>query len=181
MLILCLQSSLKGDDASEAFRVMYGGNVPNTTADIPESVTNQANAEDFHLLSTSIGAGPEQLRPPRVTRIGLVQNKWPVSTSAPLLQQREAIQSRIGTLVEAAGATGVQVCCLPQETALLLTSSDPVQNDIPFPDLLRLTSSTPCSPFCRIQHAHAGALLARGMANAIRLLHSRESTVVRVC
>lgn len=106
---LCFQASLKGDEASEAFRVMYGGNVPNTTADIPEAIAKQAIDNDFHLLSTTISANPEQLRAPRVTRIGLIQNKWPTSTTAPLVQQREAIQSRISTMVESAGALGVQV------------------------------------------------------------------------
>lgn len=130
MTFLCLQSSLKGDDASEAFRVLYGGNVPSTTADIPEAVAKQASDEDFHLLSTSISASPEQLRPPRVTRIGLIQNQWPVSTSAPLLQQREAIQSRIGMLVEAAGAMGVQVRHLPRATRLVVPSLPPTPDQI---------------------------------------------------
>eukprot|EP00892_Ulva_mutabilis_P001867 jgi/Ulvmu1/11681/UM008_0091.1 len=109
-----LAASLKDEDKAEAFRVLYGGTVPNTTADAAEAVRKAAEAHDFHLLASSLSAKSEQLRPPRVTKVGLIQNQWPVATSAPLLQQREAIHSRIGQMVEAAGAMGVQVLCLQE-------------------------------------------------------------------
>ena len=104
-----LQASLKGEDAAEAFRVLYGGTAPSTAADAPDAAKEAAEAHDFHLLSSSLSAKPEQLRPARVTRIGLIQNKWPIATSSPLPQQRESIQSRIRPIVEAAGAMRVQV------------------------------------------------------------------------
>lgn len=62
----------------------------------------------------SFGAAREQLRRPRVTRIGLIQNAIALPTTAPFADQRAAIHAKVGRLAEVAAAAGVQVLCLQE-------------------------------------------------------------------
>ena len=48
----------------------------------------QAAAEgDFDLKAFSFSAAPEQMRPPRVIRLGLIQNKSVLATTEPYADQ----------------------------------------------------------------------------------------------
>ena len=87
---------------------MYGGIVPEL-ADASDAAKAKANSKSFHMLSYSILGVQEQTRVSRVTRIGLIQNKWPADTSAPIADQIKAIQARIGDIIDAAGDMGVKV------------------------------------------------------------------------
>ena len=55
--------------------------------DLPETASTMAKERDFELVGYSISAKPEQLRPPRIVRIGVVQNKIVLPTSAPVKDQ----------------------------------------------------------------------------------------------
>jgi beta-ureidopropionase len=52
-----------------------------------QDVTEEANAKKVDLAGYKIHAGPEQLRQPRIVRIGAVQNKIVLSTTAPVAEQ----------------------------------------------------------------------------------------------
>jgi hypothetical protein len=90
-------------------RVFYGGDVPKLQCHIDDAAV--PDGADFQ--SFDIAAAPEQTRRPREMVIGAVQHAHPAATTAPVGEQRAAAQARVGELVEAAGAAGVQArCCL---------------------------------------------------------------------
>ncbi len=72
-----------------AKRVIYGLNQgkPVGTLDLDEACLTRAKQDDFDLRTASFRAAPEQFRPPRVVRIGLIQNKIVLPTDAPYAQQ----------------------------------------------------------------------------------------------
>ena len=76
---------------------------------VSDTAQAKSQAKEFHMLSYSILGAEEQTRVPRVTRIGLIQNKWPADTSAPIAEQMKKIQTRIGDMIDAAGDMGVKV------------------------------------------------------------------------
>lgn len=57
-------------------------------------------------------ADKELLREPRVVRVGLIQNSIALPTTAPLSDQKRAIFEKLRPIIDAAGASGVNVLCL---------------------------------------------------------------------
>ena len=50
-------------------------------------IIEEANIKKVELAGYKISASPEQLRKPRIVRIGAVQNKIVLSTTAPVVEQ----------------------------------------------------------------------------------------------
>ena len=61
-----------------------------------------------------IEAKPEELRPAKRVRVGLIQNKIVLPTNAPLADQRNAIHKRIAELIHAAHLCDVNVICMQE-------------------------------------------------------------------
>ncbi|GMN58379.1 hypothetical protein TIFTF001_027483 [Ficus carica] len=59
-------------------------------------------------------ADKELLREPRVVRVGLIQNSIVLPTTAPFSDQKTAIFQKIKPIIDAAGASGVNVLCLQE-------------------------------------------------------------------
>ena len=57
----------------------------------------------------------EQLRSPRLVRVGVVQNATPLSPSEPIDQQRLALHDKISSITSLASKAGVNIICF-QET-----------------------------------------------------------------
>lgn len=55
--------------------------------ELPSDVRDVASKHDFEVKAFQIGAAKEQMRPPKIVRIGLIQNKIVLPTSAPLQEQ----------------------------------------------------------------------------------------------
>lgn len=68
----------------------------------------------FELKGQIFTADREQLRAPRVVRIGIIQNKIVLPTTAPLAEQRNAIHRRVETLINGAALSGVNIICLQE-------------------------------------------------------------------
>lgn len=66
----------------------------------------------FQMQSFSFHADKESLREPRIVRVGLIQNSIALPTTAPLLDQKRGIFQKVTPIIEAAGASGVNVLCL---------------------------------------------------------------------
>lgn len=77
----------------------------------PAEALRSADSNDFELAGYQFSAAPEQERDPRIVRIGLVQNKIVLPTSAPIAEQRDALHRRIGDITDAAAKCGVNVIC----------------------------------------------------------------------
>lgn len=56
----------------------------------------------------------EQLRPPRLVRVGLIQHKIELNTSEPILAQRDAIHKKIESYIAQAAYCNVQILCLQE-------------------------------------------------------------------
>ncbi|KAL3683722.1 hypothetical protein R1sor_001744 [Riccia sorocarpa] len=100
----------------EVSRVLlgYNGGKAVETLALPASVTNEAQSANFDVLAYRFSAVPEQLRKPRIVRIGLIQNAIVLPTTDPYERQMSAIRDRIKQLVDAAGEAGVNVLCLQE-------------------------------------------------------------------
>ena len=55
--------------------------------DIPSSVEHEAEKKDFEIAGYQFTAQREQTRQPRIVRVGIIQNKIILPTSAPITQQ----------------------------------------------------------------------------------------------
>jgi len=105
---------------AEVKRVLYGWNVgqPVETLNVSHDAQAIANENHFEIQASRFRAIPEQLRAPRIVKIGLVQNSVVLPTTDPLLDQYLAIQNKIEKIIDSAGAMGVNVLCL-QETWMM--------------------------------------------------------------
>ncbi len=56
----------------------------------------------------------EQLRAPRIVRIGAIQHKIAMQTDAPVQDQLKAAHKKLGDLIDAAGACGVNILCFQE-------------------------------------------------------------------
>lgn len=60
----------------------------------------------------SFHADKESLREPRSVRVGLIQNSIARRTTEPLADQKRGIYQKLTPIIEAAGASGVNILCL---------------------------------------------------------------------
>ncbi|KAK7146168.1 hypothetical protein R3I93_013800 [Phoxinus phoxinus] len=81
---------------------------------LPEGAIEAAAEQDFDLKGYVFEASPEQLRPPRTVRVGLIQNKIVLPTDAPVLEQITALHKRVGEMVEVAAMCGVNIVCFQE-------------------------------------------------------------------
>jgi beta-ureidopropionase len=103
---------LPAEDQKEAFRILYG-DVPDAI-DIPSEVQTYANDKRFEIAAYKFNAKKEQRRPARIVRVGVIQNQIVKPTTAPVVEQYEALADRMEEIIEAAGKLGVNVLCLQE-------------------------------------------------------------------
>lgn len=108
-----LKEHLPPEEYQKVRGVLYGKEC-STLEFSPEAIA-QANEHNFELKGYAMAADKEELRPARLVRVGLVQNKIVLPTSDPVVAQREALHRRVETIAEAAALCGVNIICF-QET-----------------------------------------------------------------
>jgi len=108
----CLEKYIPSEELSEVKRILYGRYVP--ALDFPKLAENLATEKDFELSGYSMPAATEELRSPRLVRVGLIQNKIVLPTTAPVAAQRAAIYTRISEMIESASFCGVNIICLQE-------------------------------------------------------------------
>ena len=81
---------------------------------LPHELTARAAAADFDLQGYRFAAAAEELRPPRLTTLALIQNTIVSPTTAPYAEQRATLHARVSELLDAAGAAGATVACLQE-------------------------------------------------------------------
>ncbi|CAB1446812.1 unnamed protein product [Pleuronectes platessa] len=109
----CLRSHLPAAELSEVSRILYGRET--TKLELPACAVDAASERDFELKGYGFEAALEQLRPARRIRVGLIQHRIVLPTDAPILDQINAMHSRVGEMVEVAAMCGVNIICF-QET-----------------------------------------------------------------
>ncbi|XP_057787966.1 beta-ureidopropionase [Salvia miltiorrhiza] len=111
-----LQSSLPPHLFQEASRLLIGLNCGRTldSVALPEPAKSLSVEHDFDLQAFSFRADTESLREPRNVRVGLVQNSIALPTTEPFLDQKRGIFQKLTPIIEAAGASGVNILCLQE-------------------------------------------------------------------
>ncbi|EGC31542.1 hypothetical protein DICPUDRAFT_156598 [Dictyostelium purpureum] len=112
-----LEKYIPAEELSEVKRILYGTNRGKHVQSIPitQEALELSKKHNFEIVASKIEAEPEQLRKPRIVRIGIIQNTIGKETTAPVQEQYLAIEAKIEKMIDAAGAMGVNVLCL-QET-----------------------------------------------------------------
>ncbi|KAI5712752.1 hypothetical protein M8J75_010861 [Diaphorina citri] len=103
-----LQKYIPEDELKLVNSVLYGE--PLKKLYLPNSKSNE-----FNVVGYKFGAKPESSRPPRLVRVGIIQNHIGNSTvSCNVPQERSATYDRVEKLINAAGESGVNVLCLQE-------------------------------------------------------------------
>jgi beta-ureidopropionase len=103
---------MPADELKEVKRILYGREVP--ALPISEGAAALAEKNDFEIKAFQIDAAAEQLRKPRIVRIGAIQNSIVLPTTAPFADQYAAIEKKIEIMIDAAADMGVNIVCLQE-------------------------------------------------------------------
>ncbi|XP_069475964.1 beta-ureidopropionase [Ambystoma mexicanum] len=107
-----LEEHLPEGELREVKRILYGAG--SRKLDLPEAAAEAASKLDVELQGHRLEAAQEQLRKPRIVRVGLIQNKIVLPTNKPVGEQVAALHKRIGDIVEVAGLCGVNIVCFQE-------------------------------------------------------------------
>ncbi|XP_015917236.2 beta-ureidopropionase [Parasteatoda tepidariorum] len=107
-----LEAHLPEDDLRYVKRVLYGKELKKL--EFSEDVLAEATSKNLELKGYVFDALPEDLRPPHLVRVGLVQHAIVEPTTAPISKQREAIHNRVREIVEIAAQCGVNIICFQE-------------------------------------------------------------------
>ncbi|KAL4660339.1 beta-ureidopropionase isoform X1 [Arapaima gigas] len=108
-----LEKYIPPKELKEVQRILLGNG--SRELELPQCAVEAASVRDFELRGYTFGAAQEQLRPPRIVRIGLIQNSIVLPTNSPVLHQINALHQRMADIVEVAAMCGVNIVCF-QET-----------------------------------------------------------------
>ncbi|XP_024017586.1 beta-ureidopropionase-like [Morus notabilis] len=100
----------------EVSRLLLGLNCgrPLETVVVTESAKALSSKHNFDLQAFRFQADKESLREPRVVRVGLIQISIVLPTTAPFSEQKTAIFHKLKRIIDAAGASGVNILCLQE-------------------------------------------------------------------
>ncbi|KAJ1523835.1 hypothetical protein ONE63_010393 [Megalurothrips usitatus] len=107
-----LNKHIPEGEREEVLKILYGKETK--PLDLPLSALSIAEKNNFEIKGYSFTAAPEQLRSPRIVRVGLIQNQIVLPTDRPIKEQRDAIHQRIATIVKAAAEGRVNILCLQE-------------------------------------------------------------------
>ncbi|XP_048370217.1 beta-ureidopropionase isoform X2 [Sphaerodactylus townsendi] len=141
----CLERYLPAEQLGEVKRILYGEN--GRPLDLPSVATSAAAERNFELLGYGFEAEPEQLRQPRVVRVGLIQNKIPLPTDALVAEQVAALHKRIEEIVEVAAMCKVNVVCFQE--AWTMPFAFCTREKLPWTEFAESAEDGPTTRFCQ--------------------------------
>ncbi|KAJ8668317.1 hypothetical protein QAD02_009980 [Eretmocerus hayati] len=103
-----LDNELTESSSDFVNRLIYGRKLERL--DVPKLDESKCEVAGWKLG----GSRPEQLRPPRIVRVGLIQNSIVLPTDAPVSEQRTAIHNKIVGYIEHAAKCGVNIVCMQE-------------------------------------------------------------------
>ncbi|CAL1280254.1 unnamed protein product [Larinioides sclopetarius] len=107
-----LEKHIPEDDLRYVKKVLYGKEL--RTLELSEQTKSAALETNLDLKGFAFEAEPEDLRPPRIVRVGLVQNAIVAPTDAPVSKQRDEIHKRIREIVSIAAECKVNIICFQE-------------------------------------------------------------------
>lgn len=108
----CLEEHLPVSLWPEIKRLLYGSNVEKLP--LSDDVGALAHKCNVEVKAYSFNAEKEELRLPRIVRIGLVQNQIVLPTTDSIAQQKDALLNRIKEIIRIAAEAGVRILCLQE-------------------------------------------------------------------
>ncbi|KAL5017130.1 hypothetical protein ScPMuIL_006719 [Solemya velum] len=107
-----IEKHIPEPELSEVKRILFGKTL--RKLDLTKEVLKYAEEKDFELQGFGFDAQPEETRPARNIRVGIIQNQIVLPTTAPLGNQRDALHRRICDMIGAASQCGVNIVCLQE-------------------------------------------------------------------
>ncbi|XP_077806610.1 beta-ureidopropionase isoform X4 [Macaca mulatta] len=141
----CLEKHLPLPDLQEVKRVLYGKEL--RKLDLPREAFEAASREDFELQGYAFEAAEEQLRRPRIVRVGLVQNRTPLPADAPVAEQVSALHRRIKAIIEVAAMCGVNIICFQE--AWTMPFAFCTREKLPWTEFAESAEDGPTTRFCQ--------------------------------
>ncbi|XP_067861532.1 beta-ureidopropionase [Heptranchias perlo] len=141
----CLEAHLPPEQLRQIKRILYGKEI--RKLDLPQCAVEVSLERDFELQGFGFEASPEQLRQPRIVRVGLIQNKILLPTDSPVSEQVAAIHKRIGDLVEIAAMCGVNVICFQE--AWTMPFAFCTREKLPWTEFAESAEDGPTTRFCQ--------------------------------
>lgn len=99
--------------------------------DLPDDAVSYAEQNNFEIKAYGFDAKYEVTRQPRIVRIGAIQNKVDVPTTAPVTEQRAALHDKIKNMIYTAFICGVNVVCLQEAWSRLFDKMFPINDTRP--------------------------------------------------
>ncbi|XP_078082900.1 beta-ureidopropionase [Mustelus asterias] len=141
----CLEQHLPPEQLRQLRTILYGKEL--RKLDVLKSTMEASLEKDFQLKAYGFEASPEQLRQPRVVRVGLIQNKILLPTDSPVSEQIAAIQKRIGDIMEVAALCGVNIICLQE--AWTMPFAFCTREKLPWTEFAESAEDGPTTRFCQ--------------------------------
>lgn len=112
-LDILISKTLSGSELQEYNRIHYG-RTDHHELNVKESSQECAKENSFEVASYDFPTKKEEIRSPRIVKIGLIQNSIATTTDRPIPEQRQAIFDKVRKIIETAGEEGVNILCLQE-------------------------------------------------------------------
>ncbi|XP_038221845.1 beta-ureidopropionase-like [Zerene cesonia] len=108
-----INRSISGEDLKEFNRIHYG-RIDHHSLELKKGSNKTSEENDFEIAAYDFPARKEETRTPRTVRVGVIQHSIAISTSQPIIEQRQAIFNKISKLIDTAGDENVNILCLQE-------------------------------------------------------------------
>ncbi|KPJ19394.1 Beta-ureidopropionase [Papilio machaon] len=108
-----IRKNLTGADLLEFNRIHYG-RVDNHELEIKKENFQYGSENNFEISCYDFPANKEEIRKPRIVKVGLIQHSIAIPTDKPIIEQRTAIFEKVKKIIEIAVDEGVNVLCLQE-------------------------------------------------------------------
>ncbi|KAL5287352.1 UPB1 family protein [Megaselia abdita] len=108
----CLEKYIPKEELKEVKRILYGRS--DDRLELPEETRKLAEKINLELKGYSIPAASEELRKPRIVRIGAIQNAIVLPTTDPFEKQRNAIHNKVSEIIKIASTANVNIVCMQE-------------------------------------------------------------------
>ncbi|MGH0151455.1 UNVERIFIED_CONTAM: hypothetical protein FKN15_024105 [Acipenser sinensis] len=143
-----LEKHIPPEELKEVKRLMYGKETK--TIELPQCAVEAAAERGFDLQGSAFSASVEQLRQPRIVRVGLIQNQIILPTDAPVIEQITALHKRIGEIVEVAAMCGVNIICFQE--AWTMPFAFCTREKLPWTEFAESAEEGQTTRFCQEEH-----------------------------
>ncbi|KAG5840739.1 hypothetical protein ANANG_G00191870 [Anguilla anguilla] len=140
-----LEKYIPPDELKNVRRILFGNDTKEL--ELSKSAVDAALERDFELKGCIFEAGREQLRQPRVVRVGLIQNAIVLPTDAPVMEQITALHRRVGEMVEVAAMCGVNIVCFQE--AWTMPFAFCTREKMPWTEFAESAEEGPTTRFCQ--------------------------------